>query len=216
MTTVANVMSGSLCLDDLAGSAIMVPQLAIGAEAALGSVAIADSPWDEVMSKDEPEVSFAGLYQQHSPAVYRFSLCLTGDPAVAEELTAEAFCRAWAHRDAITQSTMRSYLFTIAKNVFRDQLRKSKRQVALTQDYMDDACTVADNVERSQEVELLRGLLAGLSGLDKEIITLRYQEELSHEEIAGIVGMNAASVRIRIHRARRKLLDAYAKKVAKP
>ncbi len=215
MTMTTGTVTDLVSLEGLKLGAMMVPQLA-GAEMPLGSAVLTDGPWDEAVSTDDPEISFAALYQQHSPAVYRFSLCLTGDPAVAEELTAEAFCRAWVRRDAITQSTMRSYLFTIAKNVYRDQLRKSKRQVALTHDYMDDSSTVAENAERSEEYILMRGLLDTLTDLDREIITLRYQEELSHEEIAGIVGMNAATVRIRAHRARRKLLEAYSKKVAKP
>lgn len=168
------------------------------------------------VSIDNPEISFAALYEEHAPAVYRFSLCLVGDSLTAEELTSEAFFRAWAHRDSIHQSTMRSYLFTIAKNVYRDHLRKSKRQVALTQDYVDTSSTAAQTVERSQEYLLLRALIGGLPELDREIITLRYQEDLSHEEIAGIVGMSAASVRTRAFRARQKLLQAYAEKAAKP
>jgi RNA polymerase sigma-70 factor (ECF subfamily) len=179
-----------------------------------GAALSALGPWCETVSAsiDNPEVTFAALYQQHAPAVYRFSLCLVGDPLRAEELTSEAFFRAWARRDSITQSTMRSYLFTIAKNVYRDQLRKSKREIALTQDYVDTSSTADQTFERSQEYLLLNKLIGELSELDREIITLRYQEDLSHEEIADIVGMNAASVRIRAFRARQKLLQAYAEK----
>jgi RNA polymerase sigma-70 factor (ECF subfamily) len=221
---IRETVSDLASLETLALGAMMVRQLAVGVELPLGpgsemplaSAMLSDQPWDEAVSTSDPEVSFAALYQQHSPAVYRFSLCISGDPAVAEELTAEAFCRAWVRRDIITQSTMRSYLFTIAKNVYRDQLRRTKRQVALTSDYMDGSPTAAEKVERSEESLLLRELLDTLTDLDREIIALRYQEELSHEEIASILGMSAASVRIRAHRARRKLLEAYAKKVAKP
>jgi RNA polymerase sigma-70 factor, ECF subfamily len=184
---------------------------------ASGSPLSALEPWCEAtsVSIENSEVTFEALYQQHAPAVYRFSLRLVGDPLVAEEITSEAFFRAWARRDSITQSTMRSYLFTIAKNVYRDQLRKSKRQVALNQDYVDTSSTTAQTFERSEEYLLIHSLINELSELDREIITLRYQEDLSHEEIAGIVGMNAASVRIRAFRARQKLLQAYAEKAAK-
>jgi RNA polymerase sigma-70 factor (ECF subfamily) len=131
-------------------------------------------------------------------------------------LTAEAFFRAWARRDTITQSTMCSYLFTIAKNIYRDQLRKSKRQVALTHDYVDSRATPGEDAERSQEYLLLHGLLDTLPDLDRQILTLRYQEDLSYDEIAGVVGTNAASVRIRAHRTRRRLLHAYAERAATP
>jgi RNA polymerase sigma-70 factor (ECF subfamily) len=192
-------------------------QFAFGSAAGSGSALLLFKPWCEAVpvSIDNSDVTFSALYQQHAPAVYRFSLCLVGDPQVAEELTSEAFFRAWTRRDTITQSTMRSYLFTIAKNVYRDQLRKSKRQVALTQDYEDTSASIAQNFERSQEYLLLHSLISQLSELDREIITLRYQEDLTHEEIADIVGMNAASVRIRAFRARQKLLQAYTEKAEK-
>ena len=173
-------------------------------------------PWTVPLPLDNSEVTFEALYQEHSPAVYRFSLCLVSDPLSAEELTSETFFRAWTRRDSIAHSTMRSYLFTIAKNVYRDQLRKSKRETTLSQDFIDSSPTTAQKLERSQEYFLLQDLIATFSQLDREIILLRYQEDLSHEEIASIVGMNAASVRTRAFRARQKLLQAYAAKASKP
>ena len=78
---------------------------------------------------------FRELYERYYRDVYRFALFLTGDAARAEDLAADTFVRAWTARDRIRHETVRAYLLTIARNLYRDGLqsgRSVKGTVTLT------------------------------------------------------------------------------------
>lgn len=71
---------------------------------------------------DEPD--FTAFYERHSRDVYRFSLYLSGDFALAEDLTAETFARAWIARERIRVGSVKAYLLMIARNLYRDVMRQ--------------------------------------------------------------------------------------------
>jgi DNA-directed RNA polymerase specialized sigma24 family protein len=80
-------------------------------------------------------LNFQDLYESYATEVYRFALWFAGDSREAEDVTAETFVRAWAHNSAIRTETLKAYLFTIARNVYLERQRKSRRQVALEDRY---------------------------------------------------------------------------------
>src|SRR5215469_9937754 len=57
------------------------------------------------------------LYQRYAPDVRRFSLFLSGDPVIADEITSDTFVSAWLAGERIRQPTVKSYLFTIARTL---------------------------------------------------------------------------------------------------
>src|SRR6516165_3862903 len=71
------------------------------------------------------------LYQRYAPDVRRFVLFLSGDPVMADEITSDTFVSAWLARERIRQPTVKSYLFAIACNLYRDLQRRQKRHAAL-------------------------------------------------------------------------------------
>src|SRR4030095_10465302 len=75
-----------------------------------------------LLSVDEPD--FAALYERYARDVYRFSLYLSGDFALAEDLTAETFARAWAAHERIRVGSVKAYLLMIARNLYRDAMRR--------------------------------------------------------------------------------------------
>ena len=70
---------------------------------------------------------FRDLYERYHADVYRFALFLTGDHSSAEDLTSDTFVRAWNARDRIRQDTVRAYLLTITRNLYRDEVRSKAR-----------------------------------------------------------------------------------------
>ncbi len=72
-------------------------------------------------------LDFDSLYREFAPRVYRFVLGLSGDPAVAEDVTAETFVRVWATRDRVRHETVRAFLFTIARNLWLQGIRSKWR-----------------------------------------------------------------------------------------
>ncbi|GAG61253.1 unnamed protein product [marine sediment metagenome] len=84
-------------------------------------------------------LKFQDLYESYATEVYRFSVWLSGDHFEAEDITSETFIRAWARSSTIRTETLKAYLFTIARNVYLEERRKRKRQVALKDVYPDPA-----------------------------------------------------------------------------
>ena len=76
--------------------------------------------------------SFRELYERYYPDVYRFALFLTANPAIAEDLAADTFVRAWTSRGRIRQATVKGYLLAITRNLHRDALRRRRPTVPKT------------------------------------------------------------------------------------
>lgn len=149
-------------------------------------------------------ITFHDLYQQYARDVYRFALFLTGDPAEADDLTSEAFVRAWTASGGIRQSTVKAYLFTIARNLHRDGVRLGQRRADLNES-IPEPKEGARQMENRVEVRRVMQGIRDLPPLDRTVLLLRIYDEMSYDEIGETVGLDAAAVRMRVHRARVKL-----------
>ena len=153
---------------------------------------------------------FDAIYSRYAPHVHRFALFLCGDPTLAEDITSETFVRAWTGRGKIQMPTVKSYLFAIARNLYRDALGQNLRQTVL-----DDANSTADphaspqsRLEQRSELEAVLAELSGFSEIDRAALLLRVQEEMSYEEIAQTLAITPASAKVKVHRARLRLMRA--------
>src|SRR3982751_1803722 len=100
---------------------------------------------------------FSALYRKYAPEVFRFALYLSGERAEAEDITSETFARAWASPETIRAATVKAYLFTIARNLFLQGLRKKSRRVELSAELPDSQ---PSQIARSEQKEELRAVLA--------------------------------------------------------
>src|SRR5258708_3346902 len=82
-------------------------------------------------------VDFHSLLERHAQDVFRFALYLSGDSSLAEEITQEAFVRAWVTSGEIRGGTAKAYLLTIARNLFLAERKRTARQVALDSNLTD-------------------------------------------------------------------------------
>src|SRR5258707_11657723 len=71
-------------------------------------------------------IEFGDLYRRYWPDVFRFALYQCGNAADAEDLTADAFLRAWMSTKPIRVGTVKAYLFMIVRNLHRDRMRRRK------------------------------------------------------------------------------------------
>ena len=148
---------------------------------------------------------FRELYERYHPDVYRFALFLTGDVARAEDLTADTFVRAWTARDRIRQETVRAYLLTITRNLFRDDLRAARPHVALDERLQDGSPMADVRVERASALQQVRTRLRHVARGDRRALLLYVVREMSYAEIAAALGVSVAAVKSRIFRAREAL-----------
>jgi RNA polymerase sigma-70 factor, ECF subfamily len=156
-------------------------------------------------------LTFHELYERHAPDVYRFACWLSGDPAEAEDLTSETFVRAWASSAPIRTETVRAYLFAIARNVYLQGVRRSRRQADLHTSQPDPAPgpdqVAADHIEMSGVTRVLMTLAEA----DRAALIMRAQYDMPYEEIARALGLSISAAKVKVHRARLRLIEARMK-----
>jgi len=153
---------------------------------------------------------FHDFYEQYAPAIRRFALVLSHNAAVADDITSETFARAWTSAGNIRESTMKAYLFTIARNLYLDTLRHDRRRADLDESVLESLPDPRPNVDvRVEHATELSGVLLAISelpALDRTALLMRASEEMPYEEIAEVMGLPISTVRVKVHRARAKLM----------
>ena len=152
--------------------------------------------------------TFQDLYESYATEVYRFAFWLAGDSFDAEDITSETLIRAWVNHGAIRTETLKAYLFTIARNIYLEQHRKRKRQVALEDIHPDPAPGPDRLTEAQVELQRAQQFLQTLPEIDRAAFVLRVQHELPYVEIARVLGLSLATAKVKVHRARAKLIQA--------
>ncbi len=150
---------------------------------------------------------FSALYQKYAPEVFRFALYLSGDKSEAEDITSETFVRVWASSVPIEMATVKGYLFTIARNLFLQGLRKKSRHVALPLELSDSRPNPHMQTEQKAELRAVLARLQKLPEIDRAALLLRTLDEMPYEEIARTLGISISSAKVKVHRARLKLED---------
>jgi RNA polymerase sigma-70 factor, ECF subfamily len=150
---------------------------------------------------------FSSLYRKYAPDVYRFALYLSNERGEAEDITSETFVRAWTSPEPIEMATVKGYLFTIARNLFLQGLRKKSRNVALDEDLRDPQASPYAQAEQKAELQAVLAGLQKLPEIDRAALLMRAFDEMPYEEIARALGISLASVKVKIHRARLALAD---------
>ena len=153
-------------------------------------------------------LSFEDLYESYAAEVYRFALWLAGDGCRAEDITSETFIRTWVRNTTIRTETLKAYRFAIARNIYLEQQRKSKRQVALDDFHPDPAPGPEEVLESQLELQRVQNMLQALPEVDRAAFVLRIQHELPYAEVARILGLSVTASKVKVHRVRKKLLTA--------
>lgn len=152
-------------------------------------------------------MDFSELYERYARDVHRFALFLSGNPVLAEDLTAETFARAFVARDDLRVDTVKAYLLAIARNLHRDLRRREGRLVSL--DEAPEAVDPAMRPDAAAEGRLRMGQVLDAVQLlpqgEREALVLAVDRELSYERIAAILGCSVPAVKVRVHRARARL-----------
>ncbi len=145
---------------------------------------------------------FNALYQKYALDVLRFALYLSGNRAEAEDITSETFVRAWTSPEPIRAATVKGYLFTIARNLFLQGLRKGKRNVELDTEMRDPQAGPHQLAEEKAEFAAVLAGLQKLPEMDRSVVVMRAFEGMSYEEISQALGIPLGTVKVKIHRAR--------------
>ena len=172
---------------------------------------VADAETAFVMTED----AFRAFYDRTARYVWAYLARLTGDPATADDLLQETFYR-FLRADATheNEAHRRNTLFKIATNLARDAHRRRRVMPFFVPEPVDVASgeDAAGRFERTTDVTRA---MQTLKPRDRAMLWLAYAEGSSHQEIAGVLGLKTASVKLMLFRARRRLAVLLGRQPAK-
>jgi RNA polymerase sigma-70 factor (ECF subfamily) len=148
------------------------------------------------------EAAFRHLYRRTARPLRGYLMRGCGNLAVADDLLQEAYLRMLRSGfEGENDEHRKNYLYRIATNLLRDHFRRAKPET-------DDIPERDDSRDHAEAIHLrsdVGGAMAQLTPRDRQMLWLAYFEGASHDEIAIILGLRAASIRSMLFRARQRL-----------
>ncbi|HAS58034.1 MAG TPA: RNA polymerase subunit sigma-24 [Algoriphagus sp.] len=170
---------------------------------------------------EKDQQAYATLMKRYKKAVYFMILKMIRDADDAEDLTMEAFAKAFKNLHRFKKDyTFSTWLFRIATNNTIDFIRKKKLKTmslnttmsddsgnAVNIDVEDDDNNPQDEFIKSQRIEMVRIFVDKLPAKYRKLVQLRYFDELSYEEIAQELEKPLGTVKAQLHRSRELLYE---------
>lgn len=142
------------------------------------------------------------------PSMRAFARSLAHNAAQADDLVQDTLVKALANIERFEPGTnMRAWLFTILRNHYYSQLRKSKREVEDADGKFAARLSSRPEQDGSVDLEDFKVAFAQLAPDHREVLTLVGASGCSYEEAAQICGCAVGTIKSRVNRARRKLAD---------
>ncbi len=162
--------------------------------------------------------AFEDTAHRYRRRVYSFARYLLSNREEAEDVTQEVLLRLWRHQDGLDEKRLGSWLVRVTRNACYDLLRKRRSDSAALGHVAsldaEEAAEVAgaepDPQARAEAADFRRRLLAALADLGepyKSVVILREVQGLPHREIGEALGIPEVTVRVHLHRGRRKLRE---------
>ena len=158
--------------------------------------------------------TFAFLIDKYKDMVFTLAIKMVKNREVAEEVSQDAFLKAYKYLPKFKgDSKFSTWLYKIAYNTSLDAIKKNSNQYnnvaidEITVNYISSNETILDGIEREERATIINDCLEQLAEDEKAILVFFYFKELSLKEIVEITSMSEANVKVKLHRARKKLLS---------
>jgi RNA polymerase sigma-70 factor (ECF subfamily) len=162
------------------------------------------------------EAAFDALVKRYERPVRALLFRLSGSAEDAEDLAQETFIRVYTHlRTFRGGSGLKTWIFRIATNLALDQMRRRRRRPVMKP--LESSGTVRmlgaymqgpdAGLARRERADAVGHALNGLPHQQRAALLLKVMEGMNYEEIAGVLGTTAGSVKSSIHLARRKMMN---------
>jgi RNA polymerase sigma-70 factor (ECF subfamily) len=156
--------------------------------------------------------AFAGFYQRSAPALRAYLVRVSGNPTLADDLMQESYLRfLCATCPEGGEVNYRRYLYRIATNLLRDHWRRPR--TACIEDVPERLLAARDRLSRIDSQASLDPALLQMRPRERQLLWLAHAEGYTHREISEITGLNAASIRLLLFRARRKIARLLRKQI---
>jgi len=152
---------------------------------------------------------FDAFFRTHAPAVWNYLRRLTGDPERSADLFQRIFLKAWTHFGGRTAGSERAWVFTIAVNEARDEMRRRKRELVRTVAPEHLPQRAADPGLAPEDRELVREVMRCVEALpahQREIFLLVRYHGFTFAEAAAVAGIGLSAAKMAVARAHEKLV----------
>ncbi|MCQ2176260.1 MAG: sigma-70 family RNA polymerase sigma factor [Bacteroidales bacterium] len=157
---------------------------------------------------------FIEQYLPLKDALYRLAFCLLENGEDASDVVQELYVKLWDSRDTLDSvHNPKAYSITLMRNMCIDLIRKRKH---MEKEALDEKSEPLGNppdsvMEARENMAALSKAMAALSSTQREILQMRFFEDLSYDEISQRTGKNNLNIRVLISQARKKLERVYEK-----
>ncbi len=157
--------------------------------------------------REEHKKLIEELFEKHSNRLYAYMLGVLSDPEEARDIVAETFLRASRELELIEPgANARSWLFTVATNLARNHLTRFVRRILRVSSqffdmFSDGRDKTFESASQNFEYKKLAGLIEKFDRRERELIYLRFYEDMTYNEIALITKMPEGTVSTLIRRA---------------
>lgn len=155
--------------------------------------------------------AFIEAYDLFAPKLYRHALFRTSSPEVADDIASETFTRAWETvREKATEIRhLKAFLYRIADNLIVDHYRKNSRAAVSISEELEATLRAPgdphEELDRTLAGERMTGLLAKLRPETRDLLVMRYIDDLPIEHIAETTGKTKNAMYVALHRAVKEL-----------
>lgn len=159
---------------------------------------------------------FESLAREYADAVFTYARYALRHTEDAEDVTQEVLVRLWRHRDAVEPDRLRAWVMQVARNLVIDVSRRQRARsgvFAVTApgdarvESVPSAGTADADVERRELRGVLEHAVAALDEPYRSIVILREVQGMTYEEVAQALNMPLGTIKVYLHRARRRLRD---------
>ncbi len=153
---------------------------------------------------------FEKIYDNQVDKVYRFVFLKVGSVDIAQDLTAQAFTKAWKKaKSGLDIKNPSAYIFQIARREIAGHYRQASKMKIVSAEFVE--IVSEENIEQNKgvqmEFETVRTCLAQLKEDQQNVLVLRYVDNRPIKEIAQIINKKPGAVKVMIHRALKELRD---------
>ena len=146
---------------------------------------------------------FKALFDQYYTPIKNFVYYKCGDIDVAEDITQDTFMKLWEKREEIKEETVKSYLYTIANNLFLNRVRHEKVKMNFVEKQTDqrNAESPEYTLEEKEFKEELEKTIADMPEKQRDVFLMNRIDELTYKEIAERLDLSVKAVEKRMHGA---------------
>ena len=149
--------------------------------------------------------NFQDFYKKQKDKLFSYLIRMTGDYHLSMDVMQESFLRCLEKYENKTVNN--SLLYTIARNVVIDYSRKDKRKREFEQHSIDQQVSGENDLYIKQEYRRVIKAMKTLETDEREILAMVLTENLKYREIASILGIKENNVKVKVHRARKRLRE---------